>query len=260
MPIIPPLLTQIFLAILLAAIVSASAYRAHALTRSGALAAWGIGSVVSGIGGWMAAAALLTFFVSSTVLSRWRRKQKETLGYEKGGRRDAGQVLANGGVAAACILLSAAGVKSGMLLFLAALAAANADTWATEIGSIVGGQPYDIRTGKKVSAGSSGAVSLPGTFAALAGSALLGLFAHGLTAGLIVTASGFGGAFFDSLLGATVQAQWRHPSVPGQWTERPQAGPPERGWRRVGNDFVNGLCTLTGAGLAGLLLKIILLK
>ena len=248
------------LGILLAAAASAAAYKARALTRGGATAAWGIGAVVFGVGGWPAASALLAFFVSSTALSRWRRGRKAALGYEKGGRRDAGQVLANGGVAAACILLPAIGVKIGMLLFLAALAAANADTWATEIGSAWGGQAYDIQTGQKAPAGASGAVSLAGTAAALAGAALLGLFAGSPASDLIVTAAGFGGALFDSLLGATVQAQWRDPANPGRWTERPQARSPERGLRGVGNDCVNALCTLLGAALADILIKIIVFK
>lgn len=240
----------------LAAAVAALAYRAHALTRSGAVAAWAVGTAVFGVGGWRASAALLTFFATSSLLSRWRRRRKEALGYEKGGRRDAGQVLANGGVATACLLLLPLGVKDAPLLFLAALAAANADTWATEIGSAVGGKPYDLRTGRRADAGTSGAVSLPGTFAALAGAALLGLFAGSPKAFAVVTLAGFGGAWCDSLLGAAVQAQWRDPANPDRWTEQPQAGPPERGVRGLGNDAVNGLCTLSAAGLALLLARL----
>ncbi len=245
-----PPLAQIVLGIVLAAVVAAAAYRARALTRSGAFAAWGIGAVVFGVGGWSAAGALLTFFGTSTALSRWRKKRKDALGYEKGGRRDAGQVLANGGVAAACLLLTLFGVTHGTLPFLSALAAANADTWATEIGSALGGQPFDLRTGRKASAGESGAVSLPGTAAALGGAALLGLFAGGWAAGVIVTLAGFFGALLDSLLGAAVQAQWHDPLNPARWTERPQPSPPERGWRWLGNDWVNVCCTLAAAALA----------
>ncbi len=239
--------------LVLAAGIAALAYRVHALTLSGAFAAWAVGTVVFGIGGWPASGALLTFFATSSVLSRWRHRRKQSLGYEKGGRRDAGQVLANGGVAALCLLLTIFGVKAGTLLFLAALAAANADTWATEIGSAAGGRPYDIRTGRQAKAGTSGAVSLLGTLAALAGAAVLGLFAGGPKMVAVVTLAGFGGALCDSLLGATVQAQWRDPVTPSRWTEQLQAGPPERGVRGVGNDVVNWLCTLVAAGLALLL-------
>ena len=246
--------TQILLGILLAAAVAALAYRAKALTRSGAGAAWGVGAVVFGGGGWAWAAALLTFFGTSTALSRWRRGAKETLGYEKGGRRDAGQVLANGGVAALCALLPTAFPKIGAahayLLFLAALAAANADTWATEIGSALGGRPYDLRTGRPAAPGTSGAVSLPGTLAALAGAGLIGLFAGVGIGWGVVTAAGIGGSFFDSLLGATLQARWHDPLHPGLWTEQPQPGPPARGRRIINNDAVNALCTLVAVGLA----------
>lgn len=257
MPAFFHLLLSVPRSLVLAAAVAVLAYRAHALTRSGASAAWMVGAVVFGVGGWWAAAALLTFFGTSSLLSRWRRRQKEALGYEKGGRRDAWQVLANGGIAAACLLLTLLQVPHARLLFLAALAAANADTWATEIGSAVGGRPYDIRTGRRAEAGTSGAVSLGGTGAALAGAALLGLFAGSPKAFAVVTLAGFGGALCDSFLGATVQAQWRDPVHPNRWTEQPQAGPPERGVRGLGNDAVNGLCTLSAAGLALLLAQLL---
>lgn len=245
------------LAIAFAATIAFFAFRVGALTRSGAIAAWAIGTIVFSVGGWLSAAALLAFFGTSTALSRWRRQAKAQLGYEKGGRRDAGQVLANGGAAALCLLLRLVfphfGDARAHLLFLAALAAANADTWATEIGSALGGRPYDLRTGKPAAAGTSGAVSLPGTLAALAGAALLGLFAGGFQEGGLVTAAGFSGALIDSLLGATVQARWRDPLRPERWTEQAQNMPPDRGWRQINNDAVNGLCTWGAVMLAWLL-------
>lgn len=240
--------THTFLGILLAFFVAGLAYRAAALTGSGAVAAWGVGAITFAIGGWGGAAALLTFFGTSTALSRWRRRAKERLGYEKGGRRDAGQVLANGGAASACLLLPLLfpnfGGQRAHLLFLAALAAANADTWATEIGSALGGRPYDLRTGKPVSPGTSGAVSLQGTLAALSGALLIGLFAGGIAGDGLVTVAGFGGSFLDSVLGATVQGQWRDPLRLESRTERPQAIAPFQGWRLINNDAVNWLCTL----------------
>ena len=100
----------------------------------------------------------------------------------------------------------------------------------------------DIRTGRKAAAGASGAVSLPGTAAALAGAALLGTFVRAFGGGwgsfALVTGAGFAGAVVDSLLGATVQAQWRDPADGSRWTEQPQAYPPARGRRGVGNNGV----------------------
>lgn len=238
--------------------VAFAAYDARALTRGGALSAWIVGSVVFGTGHGAGAAALLTFFGTSTALSRWRRRSKEDLGWEKTGRRDAGQVWANGGAATLCALLPlltpAVSHDGAWVLFLAALAAANADTWATEIGAAVGGEPRLVTTGRRVPRGASGGVSAPGLAAALAGAGLIGLFAlaDGPRAALAVTVAGFVGALFDSLLGATVQAQWRDGA--GRLTERPQAGQgPVRGWRRLGNDWVNVLCTLAAVGTAAVL-------
>ena len=243
----------------LAAGIALLATRAKALTFPGGLAAWAVGTVIFGAGGWAGSAALLTFFGTSTALSRWRKGRKDALGYEKGGRRDAWQVLANGGVAAACLLLPfffpRIEAARSYLWFLAALASANADTWATEIGSALGGCTWDLRSGKSALPGTSGAVSLGGTLAALAGAALLGLlFAPDWPTRLLVTAAGWGGAFTDSLLGAFVQAQWRQVGT-DRWDEHTQPRPPERGLRFFGNDAVNLLSTLLAVCLAALLKK-----
>ena len=250
---------MLLLSVTLAMLVSSLAYRARALTRGGAAAAWVVGTLIFGLGGWRWAFALLTFFCTSTLLSRWRRRQKAGLGFEKTGRRDARQVLANGGVAALSTIfpwLHLTTTPHAFVFFLGALAAANADTWATEIGAGFSGQPYDIWTRKAVPTGTSGAVSGGGLLAALAGAALLGLFSSTVATGLCVTASGLLGSLGDSWLGATVQAQWRDPRRPGHWTERPQPGPPGRGRRWMDNDRVNLLCTLLGALLAGMLINL----
>ena len=252
-------LTQWLLGLVLAFGVALLSYRVGVLTCRGSLAAWAIGAVIFGAGGWTGAAALLTFFGTSTALSRWRKKRKDALGYEKGGRRDAAQVLANGGMAAACALLPvlfpAIGFARAYLWFLAALAAANADTWATEIGSALGGRPWDLRTGKLAPPGTSGAVSLGGTAAALAGAALLGLlFAPDWPTRLLVTGAGWGGALADSLLGAYVQAQWREAGT-DLWSEQPQPRPPERGLLFFRNDAVNLLATAIAVCLAASLKK-----
>ncbi len=247
----PPHLPIPIAAIVLATSVAGAAYAAKALTVSGAVSAAVLGAIIFGLGGWRDAAALLAFFLTSSALSRWRRRNKEVLGFEKTGRRDAAQVWANGGVAAACVLAPrlAPGLPTvqAHLAFLAALGAANADTWATEIGAALGGTPFLLTTGRRVAPGVSGAVSGPGLLAALSGAALLGAFTGG-GAFLVVTISGWAGALFDSLLGATVQAQWR--DAAGRWTETPQPSAPARGLRGMNNDRVNLLCTLSAAALA----------
>ena len=92
---------QILLGLLLAIIVAYAAYRAHSLDRSGALAATVVGTIIFGIGGWEWSILLLTFFITSSGLSRAFKKRKAGLEekFSKGHERDAGQVLGNGGLA-----------------------------------------------------------------------------------------------------------------------------------------------------------------
>ncbi len=93
---------KFFTGLLLSGGIAYLAYRAHALNRSGSIAAGVLGTIVFGLGGgggW--AVVLLTFFISSSGLSVLFSKPKQSVdqNFAKGSRRDAGQVTANGGVA-----------------------------------------------------------------------------------------------------------------------------------------------------------------
>ena len=129
---------QIIYGFILAIIVAYGAYRARSLSRSGAFAATFVGTVIFGIGGWQWAVLLLTFFITSSGLSRAFRKRKAGLNekFSKGNERDAGQVFGNGGLATFFAALHAFYPESILpwIGFAASLAAVNADTWATELG------------------------------------------------------------------------------------------------------------------------------
>jgi uncharacterized protein (TIGR00297 family) len=245
-------MTPLLAAALGAPLVGFLAWRVRALTISGAVAAACMGFCHLGFGGWLAAGALLAFFGSSTALSKLGKRRKAALGFEKPGARDAWQVLANGGVAALCALGISRFGAAGVAL-LGALAAANADTWATELGSLFGGKPRRITNLAPAEPGESGAVSIVGTLAALAGAALLGAFAG--PAWLAVTLGGLTGALGDSVLGATLQAQWWDEKS-GRWSEVPQ-GRPTRGLGWLRNDAVNLLATLIGAVTAASLAHVL---
>src|SRR5512133_267555 len=94
-------LYSLLIAFALAALIGAAAWKAHALSPSGALAATALGTVIFGLGGLGWAVVLMGFFISSSALSRLFRKRKVRLDekFSKGSQRDAGQVLANGGIA-----------------------------------------------------------------------------------------------------------------------------------------------------------------
>ena len=255
-------LTQIALGALAAAAVAWGAYRARALAPSGAWAALLVGSAVFGLGGWTWAGLLLLFFVSSSALSHAfaRRKSRLSEKFAKGSRRDAGQVLANGLLAAAFAALSAWRPSPGWwVAFAGALAAVNADTWATELGVLAPHAPRHILTGRAVPAGTSGGVTLWGSAAALAGAALIGLAAAWAAAdprvALGVTLGGWLAAWADSFLGATVQAMYYCPRCHKETEHHPRhtcgaVTQWRRGWRWLDNDLVNFAASVIGAALA----------
>lgn len=193
------------------------------LTRRGAAAALAVGLATIWGFGWRGMVLLLAFFISGSLL---------TAG---GGQRSERQVLANGGVAALAAL------AGSWIAFAAALAAATADTWASEIGRHSRTPPRLISNGRPVPTGTDGGMTLLGTAGGIAGAGLIaglgalllrgvapGSYAGGLV--VIVAAAGVVGMLVDSLLGATVQGKVR-------WMD---------------NDAVNLAATATAAVCAGL--------
>lgn len=247
------------LGFLLGAVISAAAFALRALSRSGALAATIIGGLTFGAGGTLPGALLLIFFVSSSALSKIasRRKAAASRGFEKGSRRDAGQVLANGGLAAGLSVAYGAGAGIEALAALAgALAAVTADTWATEVGVLAGERPWRLTDGRRVQPGTSGAVSRQGSLAAVAGAGLLAVVAGAAarSAALVgaVWVGGIVGALLDSLLGASVQAMFYCPVCDKETERHPRhhcgsATRPLRGWRWLRNDAVNLAASAAGA-------------
>jgi uncharacterized membrane protein len=141
---------------------------------------------------------------------------------------------------------------------MGAMAAVNADTWATEIGVLSKHPPRLITTWQTIDHGASGGITLLGTAATIAGSALIALFAGIFTPPnfnvifFIVTLSGLLGSLFDSLLGATVQAIYHCPVCQKETEHHPlhSCGAHtslKRGWNWFNNDLVNFSASITGA-------------
>ena len=258
---------QLLLGFLLAILIAYLAYKARSLNQSGAIAAAFTGTIIFGIGGWQWAILLLTFFITSSVLSRAFKKRKQGLDekFSKGHERDAGQVFGNGGVATFFAALHFFFPESSLpwVGFAAALAAVNADTWATELGVLNPNPPRMITDLRKiVEKGTSGGISLIGTLASLTGSALIAFLASLLTDNWflfpLITLSGLAGSLFDSFLGGTVQAMYYCPTDKKETEKHPlhTCGTPTvhtRGWQWLDNDRVNFACGAAGTLVALLL-------
>ena len=251
------------ISLLLPCLISGYGLKKRSLESSGAALAVVVGFLLTAASACFSS-CLIVFFITSSRLTKWKATEKQRLeeGYKEGnvdtrhlvvknwpslflagGQRNWVQVVCNGGVASvgALFYLSMVGMKEcplrylpgGMLdtpsqlslAILAALSCSCGDTWASEVGSVIGGKPRLITSWKPVPRGTNGGVTTVGLACSIAGGALLGL-THFLTLlvfwndrGLPTEVSrvaqlelvwvgaiaGLVGSLLDSLLGATLQ-------------------------------------------------------
>ncbi len=251
-------------------------------------------------------------------VGRARKKKLTDIG--KGGPRDAWQVLANGGVATVCAVASAArssahphspepdhaqsapakpdsvralpavrnAERAWIAAFAGAYAAATADTWGTEIGTLARGKPRSILTLKPIVTGLSGGVTLAGSAAEVAGALWMGACAiaalhsvhrepapdshqpasepaqraapvrsRGAFAAIVL--GGIAGALMDSVLGATLQELRHCPTCERTCETNPHTCRTPtalvRGIPGFSNDLVNVAATLSGALTAFILTR-----
>jgi uncharacterized protein (TIGR00297 family) len=196
------------------AALAAAGYAAGTVSASGATAGVIIGSAVFVSAGWRGWLLLLVAFALAVIASRLGLQRKTLLGIaqEDGGRRGAGQALANTGVAAVAALLSVLSYAqaSALVAFAAALTAGASDTVASEIGKGWGRRTWAILPLRPAAPGTPGAVSIEGTAAGLVAAAglgslaiALGLVPAGALAAIVVGATA--GSLVESLLAATFE-------------------------------------------------------
>lgn len=263
--------TQFLLGVVLGGVMAGGGYWKRALSGSGAVAAAVVGTVIFGVGGWAWGVLLVAFFVASSLLSFYNPGRKAEVAaekFDKGSRRDWGQVVANGGWGTLLALLMwQQGAPWLFAAFVGTMATVTADTWATELGTLSRTPPRLVTSGREVPPGTNGAVSLLGTTAALVGGLFIGTLAYLLAQWgaplqtlnplwlpTIAALSGLVGAFTDSLLGATVQRVYYCPRCDSE-TERTMhrcgtATRPLRGWGWMDNDMVNFLSSVVGSVVA----------
>jgi uncharacterized protein (TIGR00297 family) len=219
------------------------------LTPGGVAAALLVGAAVWWGLGWTGLVPLFAFLLSGSLLTRAATGRSAA--------RRPRQVLANGGVAAVAALLGSWPAGVG------ALAAAAADTWATEIGAFSPSDPHEITTGEPVPRGRSGGITplgtMGGVLGAIAIAGLAGLVSprprFGLAGAMLAAAAGIIGMLSDSLLGATLQGRYTCP-VCNAVSEQPGTCHAPLGLTRgvpwLDNDAVNLAGSSVGAIVAAL--------
>lgn len=199
--------------------LSYAAWKSRTLTKSGMIGAMIVGSAIFIGFSWKGLLLLGCFFVTSSMWGKIKSKQKDSLHdmLKKQDQRDIIQVFANGGIPAFIAIISLfdhSNLIEYTVLFSISLAAANSDTWASEIGTLSKSNPRMLLTLRRVERGTSGAVSMLGTFAALAGACLIAivsvfLFDLSLMNLVVISIFGFLGNIFDTILGQTVQVKYK---------------------------------------------------
>jgi len=176
----------------------------------------------------------------------------------KGDRRDALQVLANGGAAALFALFGSSDPALRTWLVTATLSAAAADTWASSLGPRTRAAPRLLWSRRQVPPGTSGGITAAGNLSAVAGAAVVSATGALLTesvrllpAGILI---GFLGMLVDSLLGGLMQGTFWCPRCgqPSEWRVHRCGTRTEQksGWVWLNNDGVNLLATTISGCLA----------
>jgi uncharacterized protein (TIGR00297 family) len=255
---------QLLLAAAFSTLISALGYRRGSLSRSGAAGGLLVGTLTFGFGGWIWGVLLAVFFISSSLLSHFKEAEKQLAAekFDKGHRRDFAQAMANGGIGALIALLNTLFPSDYWFpLFVGVMSTVNADTWATELGTLSKRPPRLITTGRPVAVGTSGGVSPLGTFVSLVGGLLVGAMAgllqrrsRPLPLAVTGAIAGLVGSLFDSLLGATVQQIYYcdtcHKDTERRLHKCGNPTRPLRGWSWLNNDLVNLFASLVGAAAA----------
>ena len=212
----------------------------HVVSFSGGIAGAIAGFVVLRFGGWGAYGVLWTFFLLGTVASKLGYARKEKLGTAQANRarRGARHVWANVGTGAILAAAMGTGVRAASIPLLGlalagSFAAALADTFGTELGSLYGRRPVLMSRARRVAPGTRGAVSGAGIVGGLLGAAL-------------VAVAGAAGRLYPFALAPIVVAA----GIVGSLAESLIIDLAERRGTRLDHEFCNAFNTLVGAGVA----------
>lgn len=246
---------NILITIALALLISILSFKAKFLTPGGSVAQFSLALLIFGLGGIKWSVPIITFFLLSSILSKFRKNKNEKVDiyFEKSGQRDHWQVLANGGIAGLIVTINYFYTSELFyLIYVSCISAVCADTWATEIGTLRKRNTYNILNFNSVEQGKSGGISVSGTAGAILGAFIIPLSAVSFMDKkwiFPVAASGLLASLIDSILGASIQAQY-FCSICGKITEHEihceKKASLKSGFQRINNDAVNFICSCAG--------------
>lgn len=205
---------------------------------------------------------LFMMFASSSVLTHFKKEQKKEFEkvVKKGGPRDYFQAVSNLGAATVTgVLYTITNEPLFLAAFIGSVAAANADSWASEIGGLSKSEPFLITNFRRVKKGISGGVTIQGFAGGLMGALFIVIpsifLLSKMTDAILIfprffvvcSLTGFLGLLIDSYLGAWFQALYLKEGEP---TENPENATLIKGYSFINNDVVNLLTTLIAAVLA----------
>ena len=257
---------------LLTFFISFYTYKKNLLTLNASLLAFVIAIIFYISGGPLFYTLLLTFFFSSsymTKLKKERKKEENKIHERSGSKRDSIQVIVNSLAALIMAILYLIYKEDYYIIaFCSALAATNADTWASEIGILSKHNPISILRLKPVKKGISGGITLLGLFASLLGSFFItfiyflfnlnNLSMTILINSLIILLAGTLGSIIDSILGDSIQAKYKD-NESEEITEKKISNNKEneliKGYKIINNDMVNLLSSIIVSILVVLIMK-----
>jgi uncharacterized protein (TIGR00297 family) len=202
-------------------------YAGNKLTLAGSICGGMIAMLVYFCAGITGYGMMAAFFIMAIVATAYKKSEKKNKTKDHPEKRNARQVLANGGMAATASLLSFYIDHNFLFQIMIAcvFSSAAADTVSSEMGMVKGKKFINILSFQRDKKGLDGVISLEGCLWGLMASVLIaGIYYLGfgsLIHSFIIIIGGTIGNLSDSILGATLERKGR-----------------------IGNDAVNFLNTL----------------
>jgi len=208
---------NLIISIILSLLLGALAFYKKAMTNSALILAIVLAFLITYFGGLCAYLILVAVFLGTVVANKIKKSERIKVNkniIEKSGKKDIVEIIANVVTGAVFIILyKITKVNIYFLVYASIMAESLADSLASDIGVLSKKSPINILTLKKSEPGLSGNISALGLASSFFGSLIIAIifsiFNFQTSSLIIITLSGFLGAIFDSILGATIQVKYK---------------------------------------------------